>query len=351
MKIVLICQLLMLISVVSSQFSDGEDLQNLLTGPRKNTRKSKVKTINIKIPIRKPLPKVRSKWPLVRLEPIKPLPKVPKRPVIRLERVKPVLQRKTSYTFVEKLSTGTKTDKKKFEVRQRLRGLKGLEDVLREFPPKGITVSPVHAGGVRNPKENRKYMYVKIPRKTDDKLQNKPKVMEFAAQGVCQPTLQCEDLRHLSHQHNGEIWPPSVTYRKCGGCCMDHQEPVVVEYHEPTKVNIIVIPYDHPNCQIQEHVYREHKRCACVCKIKEEHCKASQTYDPETCACNCEASARKECGANKQWSNTDCECTCKHHIPCQKNKIFDKKTCKCECRNKFTCTGFTRWNPHACNCL
>lgn len=220
----------------------------------------------------------------------------------------------------------TKTrGKTREEIQSKLKKARGVNDVIRMFSTKYASATPV--AGAMGRKEGMPSMGImSLVMKSGESQQ-----INFATRGGCEPVTACHDLRHLSHVHDGEIWPSSITYKKCGGCCMDHEKPVPVAYHNPTKVNVIVIPYNGEDIKIKEFEFVEHRECRCECKVKASDCKANEIYDAWSCKCECDPNARKECGIYKHWSNIACGCVCAHpDTVCPSGGRFNTNTCQCQ---------------------
>jgi len=207
-----------------------------------------------------------------------------------------------------------------------------IAQVLQKFPNKDFSFRP-QSKSFRKGDNLNAVPFLKISKGTEAGVVAKaPVPVEFPVPGVCKPVDYCEDLATLSKIKNGFIWPASITYPKCGGCCLPHQESVAVTKKQ-RKVHIVVISFVDSSSTLAEHTYDEHESCECVCKVKKEQCnKVTQEYDPNNCRCNCKPDAKEKvkCGPNQQWSDIHCGCVCKFpDTQCGSYRTFDNQTCKC----------------------
>ena len=73
-----------------------------------------------------------------------------------------------------------------------------------------------------------------------------------------------------------------------------------------------------------------HESCKCVCKLNSSVCNNKQTWNDDTCRCDCnEAFAGiTNCAKGYMWNPSTCECQCDKW--CKQGQYLDHKNCACK---------------------
>ncbi|KAL5276188.1 PDGFB family protein [Megaselia abdita] len=162
---------------------------------------------------------------------------------------------------------------------------------------------------------------------------------QMAKVANCEPTLQVVPLEpYGSPQSDPDVYyfPKCTRIKQCNGCC---NSPLLVCTPIETQENLFLVmklKYSSNGSSLlgKEPIsILEHTRCACQCRVKEEHCNAYQRYDSKNCKCVCDNKDEKDkCQSEKGkiWDHTNCTCGCRNEVPCTTGSFFDKKTCRCE---------------------
>ncbi|XP_022903176.2 uncharacterized protein [Onthophagus taurus] len=151
----------------------------------------------------------------------------------------------------------------------------------------------------------------------------------------CIPELQTVSLRQSPNPTT--MYLPSCTrIERCGGCCNHNKlecQPMEIE-----NVNFQVIKTEFSGGAKLRFVEKiavtleRHKKCACGCKIKAEHCTLRQEYRENECRCVCRnLDEQKKCAKEykKLWDSESCECQCRNSTICTTGTTFDDQECKC----------------------
>jgi len=200
------------------------------------------------------------------------------------------------------------------------------DDFIREFKPKGVTVTSVSGS-----------------RKTNV-------VRDVTGMsGGCTPRDQILPLAQPGDM-SGSYWPSCVSVKQCGGCCPNQQFMECV----PTQIKKVphsafYIKFSNFDVVPVSVDMFHHSKCACQCKVKKEDCYPKQTYDPNNCQCRCDRTVT-DCSYGKTWSMRACGCVCSQRYECERGKVWNENSCKCACSSDRCPYGAAR-DPSTCLCV
>ena len=126
------------------------------------------------------------------------------------------------------------------------------------------------------------------------------------------------------------LYPYKILVNKCSGSCNTLDNPM-------SKICVPKI-IKNVNMQVYNFLMRLnetrnvlwHESCKCVCKLSASVCKNKQTWNDDTCRCDCnEDSAGKiSCAKGYMWNPSTCECQCDKW--CKQGQYLDHKNCVCK---------------------
>ena len=129
------------------------------------------------------------------------------------------------------------------------------------------------------------------------------------------------------------FYPYNVLVNKCSGSCDTINNPMA-------KLCVAGI-VKRVNMQVYNFLMRLnetrsvlwHKSCKCVCKLNSSVCNNKQTWNSDTCKCDCNEDFASiiNCAKGYMWNPSTCECQC--DIWCKPGQYLDHK--KCICKNEL----------------
>ena len=165
---------------------------------------------------------------------------------------------------------------------------------------------------------------------------------------ACSPRHHLLETRHLLPSSNitvelgveevVQVMPDVVWVERCGGGCHMPGHRCAPSQVEVRQVEVMVVMARWPQGEHQvvctSLQVEEHSSCTCGCRVRPQHCSATQTYHPASCSCLCSnLEERATClREGKTWDQEECRCRCPAHAwtSCSTGYIFDfSGSCSC----------------------
>ena len=126
------------------------------------------------------------------------------------------------------------------------------------------------------------------------------------------------------------LYPYKILVNKCSGSCNTLDNPM-------SKICVPKI-IKNVNMQVYNFLMRLnetrnvlwHESCKCVCKLSASVCKNKQTWNDDTCRCDCneDFAGKISCAKGYMWNPSTCECQCDKW--CKQGQYLDHKNCVCK---------------------
>lgn len=154
-------------------------------------------------------------------------------------------------------------------------------------------------------------------------------------QAACTPRDKVVPVPWPRHIQADQVTPSHVTVKRCSGGCHTLSLDCVSTNTVKRKVEVLLArcPLGGGKCEKEcAHVEVEDEvECQCGCRKKAEECREDQTFQKETCSCQCtdivSLTSCQESG--RSWDSSSCSCLCPHSITCSPGQELDTDTCTC----------------------
>ena len=126
------------------------------------------------------------------------------------------------------------------------------------------------------------------------------------------------------------FYPYNVRVDKCSRSCNTLDNPMAKLCVPGIVKRVNMQVYNFLMRLNETHNVLWHENCKCVCKLNSSVCNNKQTWNDDTCRCNCneDFASMINCAKGYTWNPSTCECHC--DTWCKPSQYFDHKNCVCK---------------------
>ena len=129
------------------------------------------------------------------------------------------------------------------------------------------------------------------------------------------------------------FYPYNVLVNKCSGSCNMLDDPIAKMCIPNIIKNVNIKVYNFLMRLNESRNVLWQESCKCVCRLNSSVCNSKQTWNSDTCSCDCNEDFAGIMTFNKgyMWNPSTCACEC--DMWCKPGQYLDYK--KCVCKNKL----------------
>ena len=126
------------------------------------------------------------------------------------------------------------------------------------------------------------------------------------------------------------FYPYNVLVNKCSGSCNTLDNPMSKICVPKVIKNVNIKVYNFLMRLNETRNVLWHESCRCVCKLNSSVRKIKQTWNSDTCRCDCneDFAGIISCDKGYTWNPSTCECQC--DMWCKPGQYLDHKNCVCK---------------------
>ena len=126
------------------------------------------------------------------------------------------------------------------------------------------------------------------------------------------------------------FYPNNVLVNKCSGSCNTLDNPMSKICVPKIIKNVNIKVYNFLMRLNESRNVLWHESCKCVCKLNSTVCNSKQTWNSDTCRCDCneDFAGIINCVKGYMWNPSTCECQC--DMWCKPGQYLDHKNCVCQ---------------------
>ena len=126
------------------------------------------------------------------------------------------------------------------------------------------------------------------------------------------------------------FYPYNVQVNKCSGSCNTLDNPMAKLCVPNVIKGVNMQVYNFLTILNETRNVLWHESCKCVCKLNSSICNNKQTWNSDTCRCDCneDFAGIISCAKGYTWNPSICECHCDKW--CKSGQYLDHKNCVCK---------------------
>ena len=126
------------------------------------------------------------------------------------------------------------------------------------------------------------------------------------------------------------FYPYNVQVNKCNGSCNTLEDPMARLCVPNINKNVNMKVYNFLTRLNETRYVLWHGNCKCVCKLNSSVCNSKQSWNSDTCRCDCneDFAGIINCTKEYTWNPSTCECQC--DMRCKPGQYLDHKNCVCK---------------------